>query len=479
MADALFNTKKYLPKCWIARIDKYWYPTMPVDYPATSTYFDFVTGEDKAAVIDMENNLNTENSIIAAEDVPEQEAVGKYLGTYDVIGEPGELALISPNKLPDEAVGALAYHYDSEADEWTKIEDVEIKDGYVYATLEEYSPIAVFGLKRAAYYDESKSQLPTNVLVCNGVPTRVYKDEEEDKIIANAGGVLFELAEGDSVVGGSYDGTPIESTNVFVKGVKLYYVVAGSWVHSKDNKKNHTKKAKATVVDSEVRVVTGAGIWNCVEDVEINVLNTKITSGLGNQMSFFQNNYSNPDLATSDLGLGANQWVKKSIINIKDSDVYCGYAAGSNGNSTTLDAELIAENTKFVYACDGQSNGTVYNVKSTFTNCEVDILNSNNRGHYGDGKTILNGGNIIHTGYVLGDISESDPQMADVRGKVSYDIAASDSIESFIVGGVSNVEVTDGETAAKYIDSIKISRDSNITYDRNSDRILKDIIRVK
>ena len=100
MSDT-FVYPKYLPKCWIARIDKYWYPTLPVDYPETTTIFDFVTGSDKAAMIAMEDNLGTENSIIADEDVPEKEVVGAYLGTYDVDGDPNELVLISPNKLPE------------------------------------------------------------------------------------------------------------------------------------------------------------------------------------------------------------------------------------------------------------------------------------------------------------------------------------------------------------------------------------------
>lgn len=478
MADFMFYPKRYLPKCWIARIDKYWYPTLPIDYPETDTVFDFVKGDDKAAVIEMEKNLNTEDSIIKAEDVPAQEAAGTYLGTYDVEGVPGELSLISPIQLPDNSVGALAYHYDSETDEWAKIDTVQVKDGYVYATLEEYSPIAVFALKRAAYYDETKSQLPTNVLVCNGVPTKIYKDEEGN-IKADADGMIFDLTSDDSVVGGSYDGTPIDTTNVFVDGVKLYYIVAGSWTHGDETKKNHSSKVKATVINSEARVITGAGIWNSVDEVNIEVTNTKITSGLGNQMSYFKNNYSNPDLATSDLGLGANQWVKKSVINIKDSECYVLYSGGNNGHSTTLDAVLTAENSKFTYACDGQSNGTIYNTKSTFIGCEIEILNSNNRGHYGDGETILKGKNIVNNCYILGDCSESDPEMADVRGKVSYDINATDTVKALITGAVSNVEVTDPDEAAKYIDSVKISRSANIVYARNSQYVLKNVLRIK
>ena len=56
MAD-VFEVKKYLPKCWLAVLPKYWYPTLPIDYPETTTVFSFVTGDDKVAMIEMEKNL--------------------------------------------------------------------------------------------------------------------------------------------------------------------------------------------------------------------------------------------------------------------------------------------------------------------------------------------------------------------------------------------------------------------------------------
>jgi len=480
MADALFNQKRYLPKCWLARIDKYWYPTLPTDYPETNSTFDFVTGDDKAAVIDMEKNLNTEDSIISADDIPEKEGLGSYLGTYDVNGEPGEQTLISPKKLPDNAIGALAYHYDSENDSWNKIDTVEVIDGYVYATLDEFSPIAVFALKKAAYYDTSKSMIPKNVYVCNGVSTKIYKNDE-DKIVAESDGVITELTESDCVVGGSYDGSDIEYTNVYVDGVKLDTVYGGSFTFGDSGieNKNYTKNIKLTVTNSEIGLVAGTGVWNCADNVDITVTNTNITRGAGCQVSYYNNHSSNKTLADSDRGLGSNQWVKKSNITIKDSYCYVMYSAGCNGYSTTLDATMYAENCKFVYACNGQSNGTVYKTNTTLINCEIEFLNQNNRGHWGDGKLTFKGGNVIKNGFLFCDCTEPDPNMADIRGKVSYDVSATDTFDAFCVGAISNVEVTTAEEAAKYIDSIKISRNAKITYTRNADIILKDIIRIK
>ena len=478
MAD-VFEVKKYLPKCWLAVIEKYWYPTLPIDYPETTTVFDFVTGDDKAAMIEMEKNLGTEDSIISAEDVPDKEAVGAYLGTYDVEGEVGEEVLISPNKLPDNAIGALAYHYDSENDSWDNIDTVEVKDGYVYATLDEFSPIAVFALKRAAYYDTTKSQIPANVYVCNGLTTKVYKNDE-DKIVAETDGVITELTEGDAIVGGSYDGTDIESTNLFLNGVKIDFVIGGSWVYGTvdDGVKNHTKSINVKATDCEIGTITGAGIWNCADQVTLNISGCKITRGVGNQMAYYKQHDSNHTLEDSAKLLGANQWVRKSIINIKDSNVYCMYAAGNNGYATTLDATMYAENCEFEYGCNGQSNGTVVNVSSTLKDCKVQILNENNRGYWGNGSLTLKGGNEVDKAYVLGDIT--DMPTAEVTGKVDlFDVSATDTVKEFYVGAVGNAEVKDYETASKYINAVKISRSANVIYANNADVVLKDILSIK
>ncbi len=470
--------KVMLPKCILARIDKFWYPTIPTNYPkTTSAEFDFPKGDDKVATITMEENLGTENSIISAEDVPEREAVGAYIGTYDVTAEAGERALVSPNKLPKNAVGALAYHYNADEDTWNLIDTVEVEDGYVYATLEEFSPIAVFALTRAAYYDTTKEHLPYNVFVCNGIATKVYKNEE-DKIIAKAGDFEQELTEDDSIVGGSYDGTPIESTSIYLENIKLQYVVAGSWVTGKDLK-NHTKTAKLVAKNCEFRIVTGAGIWNCIDDLDIELIDCKVNSGVGNQMSFHNNRYSNKTMEDSDKGLASNQYVKKSNIVVKNCTIDTLYSGGNNGYSTTLDANLVAENCKCTYACNGQSNGTIYNTKSIFTNCQIEYLNNNNRGHYGDGNITLNGGNIIKHGFLFADIADMGKETADIRGKIAYDFNAGDKFEDLCVGAVGQAEITTADEAAKYIKILKVSRDADITYTRNANIILKDIIRIK
>lgn len=480
MTELLFRPAEYLPKCIVARIDKYWYPTLPVDYPESSSIFSFTTGDDKVAMLAMEANLGTEESIIDPETLPENSAVGAYLGTYDVEAEPGETTLLSPNRLPDNAIGAIAYHYNAEEDTWTQIEDIEITDGYVWGQLDEFSPIAVFALVISAYITDVSTEIlgqTGNVLVCNGLPVKVHLDDE-GKIIAETGAVQYELAEGDSIVGGSFDGTPVKSTNIYIgEGVKLNYVVGGSWVSSKEDAKNHTDSIKVVAKGATIGILTGAGIWNSADLVEISIEDTKIERGMGTQMCYVKGKSSNKTMEDSDKGLGANQWVKKAVVTAKDSDIAVLYPGGSNGYCTTMDAEMTVENCTCEYLCNGQSNGTIYNVKSTITDSTITYFNNNNRGHYYDGKVYFKGGNTVENLFVFCD-NDPNKEMADVRGKIYVDINAGDKANLY-VGSVANHEVTTAEEADLYLDAVKISRSADITYERNADAVLKDVLRIK
>ena len=69
--------------------------------------------------------------------------------------------------------------------------------------------------------------------------------------------------------------------------------------------------------------------------------------------------------------------------------------------------------------------------------------------------------------------------MADVRGKIYVDINAGDKFVSFTQGSVSNKEVTEAAVADTMIDAVKISRSADVTYTRNAEEVLKDVLRIK
>ena len=265
-------------------------------------------------------------------------------------------------------------------------------------------------------------------------------------------------------------------------GVKVGKVIGGSYYFLDDEHKNHTKSVRLYLKDTEsTSAITGAGIYNCVDNVEIYVENCK-SSGLGNQESFRsykgKGNCSNKNLEDSAKGLLSNQWVKHSKITLINSEIEVVYCAGNNGHSYTQSAELYVDGGSYEWLCNGQSNGTVDNSYTELNNCKVHYLNNNNRGHYGSGSIIIKGCDIQEE-YAFADPKESDKDMADIRGTVSIDIDANTSVSDFCVGAISNVEVTTAEEAAKYIKSLKVSRDASIVYTRNADKLLKDIIVVK
>lgn len=478
-----WNTEEQLPWIKQAIIPEYWYANkkIPTDIPESSSTFSFIMTEaEKEAVAEMEANINTEESIIDPEVIPENSALGTYLGTYDVTGEAGVLTLLSPNRVPEEITGVAAYHYNEEADEWSQIENAEVIDGYVWGTLEEFSPIAVFTFRKDTYLVKNDTGFKKDVFVCVGIPTRVYKDEE-DKIIAEDGyGKKTELTEDTIIVGGTIDGSSLNSTNLYVgAGVKLFKIIGGSYCMTKDESfKNHVNSIKLVVEGCEsTQAITGAGVWCSADEVYIEATNVK-AGGLGCQESYRQGMCSNVTLDDAKLGFGSKQWVKHSKIVIKDSEIQVLYCAANNGMSYTKDAEIIVDGGTYEWYCTGQSNGRVDNSTAKVSNATISYFNHNNRGSYGSGKSVMKACTITE-GYVFCDPKEDDKECAEVTGKIAVDFDKDCVINDYCVGKISNVEVVDNATAKLYIDYVKVSRDTNITYTRNAEVILGDLLAIK
>ena len=137
-----------LPKLWLARIPDIWDRHMPANYPVSSSEFSLSFGDEETrnAVIEMEHNLGTDESIITEEILPENCVMTGYVGTYDVLAESGVETLLSPERVDTDNV--IAMHYavtdGEENGEWVQIEDIEVRDGYVWGTLTDFSPIAIF-----------------------------------------------------------------------------------------------------------------------------------------------------------------------------------------------------------------------------------------------------------------------------------------------------------------------------------------------
>ena len=539
--------RRLLPKIFLARIPRYWEKRVPKGYPKSSSEFSLPeVYEEKVAIEEMESKIGTEESIVSPEVVPEHEAVGNYLGSYfveldmpvdeevvEIVEEPTEepepvaepvvtteepaadpnaevtdpaaatepevepeateedeeevfVTLLSPVKVKkSDVTGAVAYRYNDSEESWDAIENVEVVDGYVYGTLEESGVVAAFTIRKDSYLDTSKSMFPGDVYVCNGIANHIYK--EDDKIIAEtAYGTKTELTEETYVVGGSYDGSSVDTTNVTVEGVKLEKIVAGSYYDLDEDHKNHTKSIRFWAKNVETKYAfTGAGMWNCADEIDMYLEdcvdwqykdNPSIIGGLGCQETYRNKKAANSTMEESEKKLLANQWVKHSKIVLKNCMIDVVYTAGNNGYCYTKDAELYVDGGEYIWFCNGQSNGTVDNVYTEVKNAHIEYLNNNNRGHYGNGKIVIENCKIDE-GYCFAD--PTDKQTADILGKVSIEMDADTEVANFCVGSVNSAEITTAVEAAKYIERFAISRDTAIIYTRNADKILADIIVVK
>ena len=492
--------KIILPKLWLAAIPKYWNEQIPDDYPTdtgSSFSLNYDSKEEKEAVKNMENNLGTEESIITDEMLPDNTVLGPYLGTYNVTGVAGEKVLLSPQKVSDKAVSVLAFHYtettaestenqdDSEAGEetttpttttsWVPIEDVEIVDGYVYGTVESFSPIAVFEVKRDTYIDESLSVLTSKAFVANGIPIKIYKDESGNTIVEDGNGKKTTIDSTMTIIGGTLDGTSVESTSISVNGATIKSIFAGSY-SAEDGKIVTVDTASVKIMDSIVTSgVVGCGYNNRLNSLDITARNSKVNFiGAGECYNGKTKKDSNQSFqAAGTLGLGANSWVKESKMTVENSDIWLIYSSGNSGYLYVDHSEIVAKDSKFDYFTSGGSNGGTNETEVSAENCTIKVFQNTNRGFVRSSKGELKDC-TVEVCAVCGDPTDSSVDGTVDRVKLDLD-GGKINLYAGTNGGVA---VT-AEVAQNIVESVKIGRDTEITYMQNADQILGDLIRFK
>lgn len=467
-----------LPKIYLAVIPKYWFYPIP-DHPASSSEFSlkYDSEAEYDAVKEMEANLNTEDSIVTPEDIPENDKLSLYLGTYNVTGTPGELTLLSPQKIGNKDTGVVAFHYvptDEETGEWVKIEDAQIIDGYVYGTLESFSPIAVFTVKPDTYFVENGQYMGCPTYVANGIPIVVSVNDKNKTIVTDAYGKVTEIPATTMIVGGSYD-RDLESTSVTVKGdVKFKGIRAGS---VRDGAAETPLRVGKITVNIEGLNRPSAGVTGSygavkTEEVEINIKDSKM-SFCGAGESICNGNDANKDWGQS-CSLASKAWVKKSRITLDNSFVETAFAGCNCGYMYCDDAAIVAKNgssSKWYLACG--SNGHTRKGSATAIDSEIFVMQTINRG----------------------PIDEA--YLEAKNSKVDYLFPTGDSTDKTVIGtvGKARVEVTNGkvnlypgtvdgkviteEQANEIIDVIKISRTTDLTYKEDADKILAKKIVIK
>lgn len=465
------NCKMVLPKLSLQRVQRFWDKTVPTDYPLSNTEFSlsFDSDEVTVAVKSMEEALNTESSIITNDMVTTGQRIGSYLGTYNVTGEPGVLSLISPEKVSDNAIGVLAFHYNEETKAWDKIENVEIKDGYVYATLYSYSPIAIFTIKRDTVLDESTDLLGAPLFVANGIPVVIKKNENDEIVATDANGKETIIPSNCIIIGGTVDGSDIDSASVFINGVKLKEVIGGS-INTEKNMK--VKSINVTIENSEVINIFG-GRYNCrVEENNFTIINTKCKYfGVGGS---YLDTIKKDSNTLMSIGLGSNSWSKKANINIKNCIIDTLYAAGSTGYFYAKDSTVNINGGKYHYVITGGSNGKSENMIVNISNAEVDTYQTVNRGIVNNCKSVINNC-IIDKLFVAAD--SFDPTVNGSVSGINYDITGG---KVTLYAGTNNGKVLDTLTAHNIVDSLKISRTTELLYgESNTIYVIGDLIKIK
>lgn len=473
-----FNNKMILPKLWVAAVPRIWNAgAMPTDYPQdTNSVFSvsFATEEQKSAVIAMESSLNTEKSVITEEMVPEHTILGNYLGTYDLVSVPGELTLLSPEPVGNGVVGVVALHYVEPIEEgaegsWEKIEDAHVVDGYAYGTLDSFSPVAVFTVKRDTYLDTT-NVIGEPAFVCNGIPVIVSKNDEGKVVAVDANGKETEIAADVCIVGGTIDGSEVESASVTVKGGAVISGIIGSSICLEEGKIHNMKSVSILVEDSEVtKTITGGNFNVRLDQLNIHIKNSK-AGACGAGESIIVGKDSNKDV---ELGLGANCWVKNANTIIENSEIGTLFAAGNCGLTYIDCATLVSKDSKFEYAVVGGSNGLDNNCHMTLENCESKVFQTVNRGHVKNATGIIKDCKIDVLA-VLGD--PTDKTVNGVIDKAKVNITGG-SCKLYV--GTYAGEAVEADKVAEIVEYVKISRSTVVEYIESADVILGEKLRIK
>lgn len=463
----MFVCKHELPKFWMGRIQKYWDKLVPSDYPISSSTFSTSFKSDVAAnaVAKMENEIASENCV-ALEVIPENTYVSNYVGVYDVEGTPGELTLLCPEKVSSENV--IALHYNEEADAWENIEDIQVIDGYVWGTLDSFSPIAIFEYKNDIVIVEGTiNGIHKNcecVVVANGNAIKVYG--EDDKVfVVGPSGIPVEITKKANIVGGTIDGTPIESTNVSIVGVKnrnlVERVYGGSVLDNTEELPNTTiDTINVKIMDSDINLVTGSA-----GAVRVNTSNVDIKDSIVDNVATGQSMLTgirDTSVSGEDPDFGCNVWVKNSNVFVSNSKIVLLFTAGNAGNQYTNNAYCKAENSQIeIFTAGGGSNGKTDFDIAELVNCEIKVFQTVNRGKVGSVKTKIDKCHIEKL-YIGGETE--DKTVTGTTGTVKLDIST--GTYNFVVG-------TDGGeviTTNDIVDVIKVSRSAEITI---SDELLE------
>lgn len=458
--------EEMLPKIWMGRIQKYWDKIMPSDFPVSGSTFNtkFEDPEVAAEVTKFEAELGTEQSVVN-ELIPEGTVATKYIGTYDVEATPGELTLLSPEKVTNENIVVL--HFVDGV--WVEVQDVQIIDGYVWGTLESFSPIAIVEYRKEIHLEETVDGIPKGkaFVVCEGNAVKITEKDDKTVAINIATGKEIELPEKTYIIGGSADGTPIKKTSVCVEGVSsnkyLHKVIGGSAYIGEGFAT--VDEINVLIKDSAIYGITGS--FGAVRTMKFNfTANHAKLYFLGCGECYAK--VDNPVPTFADRG-----WIKDVNYNIDDLECEILYCGGNNEYYYVDNTVAVLNNSKIPYLTCGGSNGATKDSFLTMNNCDILSFQSSNRGQVAIAKAVFNDCKVDGL-YVGGD--STDSTVTGTTDMIKIDV--NKGTYNLVVGTNGGNKLT-AEDVANIVDSVKVSRSADITITDDDKVLLGDKLVIK
>lgn len=485
-------------------IEKYWTKKIPADYPDSGVVFSikFDSEEDRNAVIEMEDSIGTEDDVVA-DFIPKDYFLSGYLGTYNVNlkDEDTEIegkVLLSPVQVNDsDRVVALHYTTPSNEEEgeggeenaseeentgkqWVAIDDVEVIGGYVYGAVDSLSPIALFIVKKDIEVIEGFVNNGITLYVCNGNECRVFKDAEDNKMYVEnkitKKKVELTTPAKSYVVGGSADGSPIDTTRVSVEeGAELYAVYAGSYSADVNTT---VKEANVYIKGATLKGVTGSAGKVHTEKINVVAEDTTFTSYVASGASIVYlvsgSKDANAAFTPETLTEKAPFFTRDISIKLKNCSVVWFYASASTGMSYQGNAVVELEN---VTCPDGgitfgASNGKTDSVTGKLINCDIKQFQATNRGIVGTVKVNIKDSEVDEL-FVGGSTDD------DVTGVIQHLDMDIDAGTYDLKLGTSGGDVLTSNTAKDIVGKVKYSRSAAMTFGENVEKVLGDKLVIK
>ena len=445
-----------LPKVWLGRIQKYWDKIMPADFPHSSSEFSFKFDSEKTteAVNKFNNEFGTEESVVNTL-IPEGNFVSNYFGVYNVTGTPGELTLLSPEKI-DTNDNITVLHYVEEDDQWNVVEDAQIIDGYVWGTLEAFSPIAIVASRKEIHLETEVAGITgiTSFIVCEGNPVKVIMKDSEEYIVNLASGYELAVPLKSYLIGGSIDGRYIESTSITLKNIYsskyISMIYGGSVFNNQDPEVAPAKVGTINVnlYKSAVGALTGSTGAVRTEQVNYTLIDS-VANWVACGASFSKVNSSTPDFAS-------RSWTKNVKYNIKNTNIGLLFCGQNNEYHYVDNTECILDGGKIDYLISGGSNARTNKSVIDAKNAKIGIYQSTNRGNVASAAATFRDC-IVDNLFIGGDTT--DKTVTGTTGHLKIEINAG-SGKYNIVNGTENGALLTRDQIKKIVEYVKVSRNA-------------------